>query len=209
MAISTYAELKSALSDWLGRGGDADFATRAPELVALFEADFLIDPQNRFRQMEGRATATASEKYLALPSDYLEMRHLRITSTDPETHLEYVTPAYLAQVWAGSQAGKPLAYTIQGDALAFGPAPDTEYTVEMDYYAFTRLSDSATTNWLLTSYPNVYLYGSLVQAEAYLVNDARVPGWKALRDEALAKLRMSDTQARWAGPIRRRSTYAV
>jgi hypothetical protein len=218
MAISTYSELQTTLSKWLVRDGDSDFAERMPDFIALFEADFLIDPLNRYRQMEIRAEATLDPagdgggRYIGLPSApdaFIEMRDIRITSTNPETPLSYATPAYLTQVWGNTQAARPALYTIIGDEIRFAPIADAAYTLEMVFYQFDKLSGENPTNWLLTSYPNLYLYGSLLQAEAYLQNDARVPAWKALRDEAVAKLRMSDTQARWSGPIQRRSTYAV
>ena len=38
-------------------------------------------------------------------------------------------------------------------------------------------------NWLLTAHPDHYLFGSLVEAEMFGVNDERAPLWKARRDE--------------------------
>ncbi len=45
------------------------------------------------------------------------------------------------------------------------------------------LSDSTPTNWLLTAHPDLYLFGSMIEAEMFGVNDERAPPWKARRDE--------------------------
>ena len=46
---------------------------------------------------------------------------------------------------------------------------------------------------------NIYLYGSLLQAEPYLKNDARIPIWKTGLDFGLAELQKSDKKYRWSG----------
>ncbi len=52
MSISTYAELQTAVGNWLNR---ADLTARIPEFIELFEARVKRDL--RVRQMEKRATA--------------------------------------------------------------------------------------------------------------------------------------------------------
>ena len=48
--------------------------------------------------------------------------------------------------------------------------------------------NSNTTNWLLAAHPDAYLYGTLLQAEGYLVNDERLPVWKLALEEALREI---------------------
>ena len=43
-------------------------------------------------------------------------------------------------------------------------------------------------NWLLTDYPDLYLYGSLVHGAAWLHDAGRIVAVKALHDEALSDL---------------------
>ena len=64
--------------------------------------------------------------------------------------------------------------------------PPPTYGLKLDdFQKIPALSDSATTNWLLTAHPDLYLFGSLVGAEMSGVNDERAPLWKARRDEIL------------------------
>jgi hypothetical protein len=50
--------------------------------------------------------------------------------------------------------------------------------------------------------PDAYLLGSLAEAEAFGVNDERLPMWKARRDEVLAEIASSDFRERGAMEIR-------
>lgn len=195
MSITTYSELKTALANWLHR---SDLTSRIPEFISLAEAEF--KRRLRLRDMEIRATAsTDGDGYLALPSDYLEMRNLRL-NTDPKTDLEYVTPQYMDSVWGGSLQGKALVYTIVGDELRLAPKQSGN-TVEMLYYGFSVLSDSNTTNFLLTNHPDVYLFGGLVHAGPYLGNDPRMSTWVQMFQSIMDSIVDEDGRAKHAGSV--------
>ena len=66
----------------------------------------------------------------------------------------------------------------------------------MTYYAkIPALSGSNASNWLLARSPDVYLYGSLVAAEAFLMNDERLGVWKGATDEIVAGIRLEGEKA--------------
>jgi hypothetical protein len=70
----------------------------------------------------------------------------------------------------------------------------------LTYYAkLAKLSNSVTTNWLLTSSPDVYLYGSLLQAAPYLQDDARIQVWATLYERALNDLQTADDRGATSG----------
>lgn len=53
------------------------------------------------------------------------------------------------------------------------------------------------TNWLLSKAPDLYLYASLLEAEPFLHNDARITTWRSLMEEALKDVSAVDRDARW------------
>jgi len=67
----------------------------------------------------------------------------------------------------------------------------TEAKLKRRYKDYTPLSDSNTSNWILTGYPDVYLYGALLEASPYLIDDERVNIWAQLYSAAIATLRGS------------------
>jgi len=196
MAINTYATLQTALANWLDRD---DLTDRIPEFIALCEARFNRDL--RIRAMETKVTAStvAAQRNYALPPNYLQMRQLQINQT-PVRVVEYMTPEMFDRLNGGSDTGIPYYYTIMADEIALGPKPDSVMTLEMLFYKkFDELSVTTTTNWMIINAPDVYLYGSLMEAEAFLVNDQRLPTWSAGYSRAITALNEADMRDRHSG----------
>jgi len=196
MAISNYTELQAAIENWLDR---SDLSARVPEFIALAEAQ--MNRALRIRIMEGRYTASTvkAQRIYALPTDYRQMRSLRI-NLDPIVALVYLTPQNMNQVWAGSSTGTPKAYTIVGNDIRLGPAPDSVMEMEINYYrAVPALSGTNTTTTMLTQNPDIYLYGALMAAEPFLMNDERLALWGGLFDKAVRALQDQDARDRASG----------
>ena len=85
MALTTYAELKTSVGDWLNR---TDLATAISDFVSLAESQ--IERQLRTRQMIVRATASIGTEYSAVPADFLETKSLKL-NTNPVTALQFDT----------------------------------------------------------------------------------------------------------------------
>ena len=196
MAINTYATLKTAVANWLDR---SDLDARIPEFIVLGEATF--NRVLRLRAMETTvADATPSgSKEDALPTGYLQMREIHLT-TSPVVSLAYITPEIMYRIRAGSTSGKPNSYTIVGDNILFGPTPDGVYDYSMTYYkSFDALADDTQTNWLVLNAPDLYLYGTLLQAEPFLMNDQRVQLWERGVRQIVNDLQQQDDKDRHSG----------
>ena len=112
------------------------------------------------RQIEtsSELTASTSSRSLALPSDYLDMRRLKVNLSGGDCGIKYLTPEQLP--FSGA-SGRPRFFTIT-DQIEFDRTPDSAYTIEIQYYAKpTALSDANTTNVILTNHPKIYLHGAL------------------------------------------------
>ena len=199
MAITTKAELHTAVANWLNR---SDLTSRIPEFIALAAASF--NRTLRTRDMLTRATTSTSAQYVALPSDFLEMLNVELTSTDPPRRLLYATSDrsddYREQ--NSNKTGIPVHYTIEGKAIQLNPTPDVSYTVQMSYFqdipALSALADSGN-NWLLTTHPDCYLYSTLMHASPYLMDPQSAQMWSQALEKATNELIFSDEKARYAG----------
>jgi hypothetical protein len=206
VAITTYAELQTATANWLDR---TDLTSRIPEFIELAEANF-----NRvIRQPDMVAkddSFSIAGRYTTLPTDTLEIIRIVVDLT-PVIVLEYLTPEEISERRiVMSSTGKPYYFTTIGGAtnqLEVLPSPDSTYTSSIVYYTrIAVLSDSATSNWLLASHPDIYLFGTLVEAEPYLKNDERMPMWTARLDKALNDLKLQGQRERHtASGLRMRS----
>ncbi len=196
MAISNYSELQTAVANWLDRD---DLTARIPEFIALAEARF--NRILRLRSMEAKYTANtvASQRNLALPAGYIQMRNFQV-NTSPLTTLSYVTPEIYDRLWGGSTGGTPKFYTILANEVSFGPIPGSVMEVEMLFYKkFDSLSVTTTTNWLITNAPDIYLYGSMLEAEPFIMNDERVPLWATALERAVTDMQEQDNKDRHSG----------
>ena len=197
MAIGTFAQLKPAAANWLDR---SDLTDRIPEFIALAEARFNRELRTRVMETVSTAISTvAGTREYSLPTGFVQMKEFHL-STDPLTPLAYITPEMMTRLWAGSATAKPQVFTIIADNVRLGPGPDAVYTTSMLYYkTFTALSDSATTNEMLTNNPDVYLYGTLLEAEPFIMNDQRIQVWLGAFDRAVASIQNQDNKDRHSG----------
>jgi hypothetical protein len=196
MALTTYTELKASIADWLNR---TDLTTQIPDFISLSEAQ--IERQLRTRQMLTRTTVTIDAEFESTPADFLEVRTLKLTGTNPITPLTFMTMDSLdEQSTIDIGSGRPKYFTVIGTEFRFVPTPDASYASEIVYFAkLNKLSTSVATNFLLTSSPDVYLYGSLLQAAPYLLDDARIPVWSSLYERALSDLQLADDRGATSG----------
>lgn len=195
-SIGTYDDLVAKVAAWMDRD---DLLPRVPDFIALLEAR--LNRTLRTPDMEVVTTLAVTGERVALPLDCLQVRALHLDGV-PDRPLDAMSPNAVAQRFGG-QAGCPRAYAIAGRSLTLSPPPASPVTLSLTYWQrIPSLSSALPTNWLLDAHPDIYLYGALVQAEAYLANDERVSLWKSAHDEALGELVQAGERARWgAGPL--------
>ena len=199
MAISTKAELHTAVANWLNR---SDLTDRIPEFISLAEASF--NRNLRVRDMLVRSTASVTSQYITIPTDFLEMLNIELTSTSPPKRLVYITSDrsddYREQ--QNNQAGTPDYYTIEGNSIQLLPTPSASVTVQLNYYqkipALSSLGDSAN-NWLLLAHPDIYLYSTLMQASPFLMDQESTQLWDGLLARSMQELQVSDEKSRYSG----------
>jgi hypothetical protein len=199
MALSNYSDLKTTVANYLAR---SDLTSVIPDFIQL--AEQRMRRELRIRQMLKvvTTTTTAGDSTVALPSDFLQLREIHLDG-NPVYPVEYLAPSAFYRNSRSAEAGVPRQYTILASEFQFAPIPDAVYTIQMLYYASpTFLSDSNTSNVFLANCPDAMLYGSLAEAEPYLMNDARVQVWAGLYDRAISNIQASDDQGEYsASPL--------
>ena len=205
MSITTYSELKSNIADWLLRD---DLTSVIPTFISLAESQ--INRDIRDHRMVKRATAEVDTKYFLKPSDWLETIRFQLNTT-PIATLLFVTPDQASEEQIKFTAsGKPKYFTNVGTQIEVVPTPDAVYTGELMYYAkVPALSDSTTENWLLSSAPDIYLYGTLMQAAPYLNDDGRIAVWQGLYRQGVETLKLQDERSRIGSSSLRRRPRAM
>lgn len=182
MSITTYAELQASVASWLNRG---DLTANIPDFITLAEAQMSTDLKTRSMEAKVTLSTVAGTKTVALPTDMLEMRRLQVVGTYSQP-LSYRSPDELSIDYASNMSAQPIVFTVVGGNIELAPIPDAVYSLELTYQQrIPALSVSNTTNWLLTNWPNAYLYASLIAATPFIMNDARLSIWAQLYSQAV------------------------
>tara|TARA_R110000796_G_scaffold214800_1_gene330733 strand:- start:9423 stop:10049 length:627 start_codon:yes stop_codon:yes gene_type:complete len=159
MAITNYSELKTAIINWSNR---SDQDLYIDDFIRLAEIEMFNHPSKslRLRNLELRATpdTTTTSRFMALPDGFEKMRSMRINVTDSYNTLTATTPEGL---YRRDTAGQPLYFAVTSQ-IEFDALPDEVYSIEINYYGKPAgISSSNTTNNVLTSNPDIYLFGAL------------------------------------------------
>ena len=190
--IATYSDLKTAIANYLAR---TDLTDQIPDFIRF--AEIRLRRELRIRQMLKTVTTTTTggDNTVELPSDFIEIRDF-IVQTNPVQPLDYMSPSLFSRNSRRGESGKPIDYTIMANDFLLAPIPDTAYTLEMIYYAApTFLSDSNTSNVFIANCPDALLYASLMEAEPYIMNDARIATWGTMYNRAIETLKVSDERS--------------
>ena len=197
MAITTYAELKTSIADWLLRD---DLTSVIPSFISLAEAQ--MNRSLAHWRQETRSEAEIDARYSELPADWLSPIRLSVSTSNGPAELEPMSYSEMldARTRSADVVGIPKYYSISAGSLEVYPTPSEAFDVTMLYRASVpALSDSATTNWLLTYAPDAYLYGALLQAAPYLSDDNRIGVWGSLYENAIAELNADSDKAKHGG----------
>lgn len=194
-----YTTLKSQLDAYTHR---TDLGTEYDTWIALVESE--LNLELRVRQQLTSTTLSATTDTVALPADFLQMRNLE-AATNPITPLKYVTSEQREFYDLKASTGKPRLYDISGANIILAPQPDQTYTLNIEYYASIPTLPSNVTNWLITNFPNAYLYGCLRQAGAYISDPDRLQTFDSAYSEAKARISKADDDAVYNSAPRMRS----
>jgi hypothetical protein len=196
MALDTFPNLTAALADWLNR---EDLTARIPDFVSLAESR--LNKSLRVADMETAAYAYLTGGSVALPVDFIEARRIISSATGAfQTALQPLSPTEAGNLYPSSQSGVPVHYTISGGYLTTYPNGG-DGQVTMIYYASLPTLLAYGSNWLLTRAPDLYLYGSLMEAAPFVGDDHRVETWATLFQKALADIQAADQRSRYASSV--------
>lgn len=182
-AISTYAELKTAIANWLRPGSTptADMLARIPQYIGLCEIQ--VRRELHLRALDQTDTLTITDGSAAVPTGFQSVLSMTLTS-EPYNKIAALPLDQLRKLDPLQVADKPYYYARSGGVFLFYPR--TSGTAEIKFRrGVTPLSADGDTNWLLAGHADAYLYGSLIHADRRLIGP-RLGEWKEGFERAMA-----------------------
>ena len=208
--LNDYDSLVSATAAWLARDVDqADpVIARIPDYVRLCESR--INKELRGQVNQRRSWAYINEPVEGLPTDFVAPSHVSYVDAAGRSYsLPPVSVKELRNRY--SYPGQPCVYAIAGPQIMFGPY--VEYDVEATdpsqlarfeivYFAeVPPLTDAnVTTNDVLIQYPDLYLFGTLVEAGAFMVMD-QLAMWEQRFQQTLTSANKAGMDAILGGTV--------
>jgi hypothetical protein len=187
----TYAELVAAIQSYT----ENEFATTDVNLfITQAETRIYNDVQIPYLRKNVTGTVTENNKYLAVPSDWLDTYSLAVV--DGDGNYNYVINKdvnFIREAFPLPTAtGTPEYYALFDDSsFILGPTPNSSYAVELHYYYYpASITVSPYTSWLGDNYSHVLLYGGLLEANTYMKGEPDVTAeYQKRYDGALSALK--------------------
>jgi hypothetical protein len=186
MAVTTYAELQTAVVSWTNR---TNLTARIPEFIALAEVRIWAKLRAKSLTKDLAVTYIAGDTEKALPTDLISVVSLRDTAGGRSGLVEVVSYDRYQEAQTNSSILVDTTRTyvvVTGRQLLFVNAPTVSGSIVGRYLAKEpALSGSVATNEILTQYPDLYLFASLIEAYDYLHDDSNLAKYVARFGEAM------------------------
>jgi hypothetical protein len=190
-APTTYSELQAKVVDLLKRTGDSQIEALAPDWIAYAESEMQM--KIKLLEFESSASVTVTSGTGSLPSGYVGMRSV-YWDDDSDRPLLYInTDSFDA---LRDDSGDPVFYTTTGASIKVSPS-DTGTAVLTYLARFTPLSGSNTSNAILTTYPDAYLYGALKHGCVWVEDDAGMQKYGLLFNAACDRINVNNEQRKY------------
>lgn len=169
----TYAQLKQAIQDY-AENDETTFVNNLPTFIKNTEEKILKNVQLSLFRKNATGNMSASNQYLAQPTDFLAPFSLSFTDGNGnKTFVDFKDVDYIQTFNPDpTTTGAPRYYAVFDiDYFILGPTPDSSYSAELHYYyrpaSLTAGAESGTT-WLSENASVAMLYGSLVEAYIFM-----------------------------------------
>ena len=192
----TYAQLKQAVQDYT-ENDETTFVSNLPLFIRQAEERILKNVQLSLFKKNVSGGMSASNKYLACPSDYLSPFALSFVDSDGDhVFLDFKDVDFVQSFNPdATTTGKPRYYAVfDVDNFILGPTPNSSYAVELHYFyrpaSLTAGADSGTT-WLSENAEIALLYGTLMEAYIFMKGEADMMAMYEKRfTEAISGMKM-------------------
>lgn len=195
MALSNFSDLKTAILDWMVR---ADLSGNAADWVTLAEAR--LNRELNPVEVDQSLTGTSDSREIDV-SAYSIVEALSLYLIDSATSDEREL-THKDDFARSGTADEPRFWDYLPHAstgkIIFDCPLDQAYSFRFRYRQRFALSDSATTNWLLTNHSDVYLAACLVWGSGFVEKFQEAGGWKTILDEGIPSVRNIIAQSKRA-----------
>ena len=184
MAIATYADLQDRVREWMDREDLTD--SQVTDCITLAEAQ--LNRKLNAVEADAEVQGTVDERTISLTA-LNPKRVLGVWRLEEQEEIRLL-PRAGGSFSISTSPGIPTIWSWQDGSLAFDCPCDQDYFFRVRYIGKFALSDSATTNALLTNHPDIYLAASIMWGGLFVEDDNKIAKWSALLNNFIAEHRV-------------------
>lgn len=199
MPFTNRSDLRTTLRQWLMRDGDTTHLADATlnDVITMQEAETFERLEMNDVETNDPAFAVTSG-LTALPTGFKGFRRDPIATYQGSSYnLTLASPAQIT-VETGGRTGQPRLYCIEANKLRVGYAPAEAFTLDITYLGKPAAIADASSNIIMDTYPNLYLFGSLKFCAPYIGEDGRLGMWEKFYGQTMAIAQSAARKKKWA-----------
>jgi hypothetical protein len=186
----SYAGVLASLKNWLNR---SDLDALLADFVVLAEEE--MNRTLRVRQMETALAPTEiASGSITIPAGTAAIKTLWLSGRERDP----MSPQSLDFVKANDYGGKATHFAWVGDQLYFNGTGTVNGIL---FQQIPTLSETNTSNWVLSVAPSCYLFGAMREAFDYVRDDTERDRWAARFLQVMDKINGADMRDRYSGQI--------
>lgn len=192
MPITDYASLKTAVGNWMAR---SDMVGEAADFISLAEAGLNreLDPV----EIDVTLTGVVNSRSIDVSAQAM-VEPIALFLAETGRDEVQITPKADGTFPYLHSSGRPSVWAIDGDNIDFDRPLDQAYPFRFRFRQRFALSDTVTTNWLLTKHPDLYLAATIIWGGFFIQDDNAAARWATILNTALPSVRNSIAQSKRA-----------
>lgn len=201
--VYDYFSLKQAAADWFARDDVSNFIDY---FIQIAEADIYRDifAQNQGKGVQAIETTLSqsiSNGQAAVPSGYLAMKIMLLSSNGQTFEVERKTPEFIYTQYPDQTAsGTPAYFARVGQAFVFGPFPDSNYSLSGIYWAKSpQLTSVNNVTWVTNVIPTIMLAATNRAIARFVKDDEAFSLWDSLYNQQLSSFILADKAEELSG----------
>jgi hypothetical protein len=199
-----YTEIKDTALGYADRA-DSEVTSRIDLFLKMVESRIN-------RKIESQESVTTVQTALVdnvfeytLPTDFRELQDIKIVNLDNENYSYPLTLSTPERITTFRMDGSDQRlFAIMGNSVQICSNPydaDLNLVLEITYkQKVPALTSVATSNWVSLNHPDVYVFGLLVEINAFIKNADATMMWDQRFNTTLDEIDVQDTRYRWSGP---------
>ncbi|MFD1104582.1 phage adaptor protein [Sphingobium olei] len=191
--IGDYVSLRDLVAAYMDRD---DLEAMIPNFIAIIEAE--LNRRLRTVNQEFKDIWVISDEAYSLPSDFRKLRKIHIEG-NPDRPLAEMSPTAVPNLYSG-EAGIPQGYWLEGRVLSLAPPPNEATTFRVTYFQrIPPLTLSEPYNWVIREQPDLYVWGALREAAAYIRDPDGLNYASGRFESAVEQTNLESRRDRWGG----------